>query len=52
MFVIIEFIKGTYDNLNFVCEESGNPILFGSDHTATIYAKDNCAFDYKIVNLG
>lgn len=50
MFVILEYIAGTYDNLNIVGED-GEPILFGSEHTAELYAKDNCAWNYKIVEL-
>lgn len=50
MFVILEYIAGTYDNLNIVSED-GEPILFGSHFTADKYAKDECAFNYKVVKI-
>ena len=50
MFIIVDYIKGTYDNLNIVGVD-GEPILFGSGHTAKQYAEEKCAFDYKIVEL-
>lgn len=50
MFCIVEYIAGTYENVNLVGEE-GEPILFGSKHTAKKYAEENCAWTYKIVEL-
>ena len=50
MFIILSYITGTYDNLNILGVD-GEPILFGSEFSARQYAEDNCAFNYKIIEL-
>lgn len=50
MFVVIEYIRGTFENINLMVEED-KPILFGSYHSAEQYAKANCSWNYKIVEL-
>ena len=44
------YITGTYDNLNIVCED-GEPVFFDTEQEAELYAKENCAFNHKIVGL-
>ena len=51
MFVIISYIDKTYENLNLVTDIEGNPMVFGSQHTAEKEAKEVCAWNYKIVEL-
>jgi len=51
MFIIISYLKGTYENINIVSDKDGNPVVLGSYHTAEKEAKDACAWDYKIVEI-
>ena len=50
LYIILEYIAGTYDNLNIVYED-GEPIFFDTEEEAELYAKENCAFSYKVVGL-
>lgn len=51
MFIVIEYVKGTYNNCSIDRNEEGDVIFFGSEHSAEQWAKVNCVQDYKIVEL-
>lgn len=51
MFIIIEYDdRETYGNLR-IAKAEGEPVLFGSSHTAEQYAKENCSQCYKVVEI-
>jgi len=51
MYIIIEYVKGTYNNCSIGKSEEGDVIFFGSGHSAEQWARVNCVQDYKIVEL-
>jgi len=54
MFIIIEYTIPNYDKITIV-KDSGQPIIFGSKHTAQLYASaknlSKGKMNYKIVEL-
>lgn len=50
MFIVIEYIAGTYDNLH-IANEDGEPTFFDTKEEAEKYGKDNCAWNYQAVEL-
>jgi len=51
MFIVIEYIKNTYNNCSLGRNEEGDVIFFGSEHSAEQWARVNCVQDYKIAEL-
>jgi hypothetical protein len=50
MFVILEYVNST-DVIGLVMNEDGNTQLFEKKEKAEEYVKENCAFEYQIVEL-
>jgi len=50
MFVIITW-NGVYESVGFCLQENGETALFNSIEEAEAYAKEDCAFNYKIVQI-
>ncbi len=48
MYLIIS-VQGCLPNLGLEIDEEGNTRLFDTEQEAESYAKENCAWDYKIV---
>jgi len=51
MFIIIEYIIPNYDKVNVMLNKDGSPVILGSYHSAERFAKVNCNFNYKIMEL-
>lgn len=51
MFIVLSYIGGTYDNLHILVNEDGKPVSFDTEYDAELYAREACAWDYKIVKL-
>ncbi len=48
MYLIIS-VRGCLPNLGLEMDEEGSTLLFDTEQEAESYAKENCAWDYKIV---
>ena len=49
MFVVLEYVVGS-DNV-WLKKEDGEVICFDTDQEANDYAEENCAWDFKIVEI-
>ena len=51
MFILLNYITSTYQNLNIEIDKYGDTLFFDTEKEAENYAKENCAWQYKAVKL-
>ena len=49
-FFIVE-AQGCMPYVNLILDEDGDPMYFDNSRSAIIYASENCAWDYQIVEF-